>query len=204
MERGRAAPALDGFPLLPSGRRAGDEGASASSETADALTPDPSPEREKAQRALLTRDARAGDRPSGVGCLQVRGRRWASAGEATEQTPNSDTPYSALGMDLRAEPRVLTVPCRSFWARRPRPRRASRLLFKTNGMENLARSNRKRLHDSPSSPPCQCPAPPDGPSPALAVRCRSDLIDAGRRTLTALKSSESGCREGGSHTPGWA
>ena len=38
------------------------------------------------QRALLTRDARAGDRPSGVGCLQVRGRRRASAGEATEKT----------------------------------------------------------------------------------------------------------------------
>src|SRR6266478_3282687 len=26
------------------------------------------------------------------------------------QTPNSDTPYSALGADLRAEPLVLTVP----------------------------------------------------------------------------------------------
>ena len=26
------------------------------------------------------------------------------------QTPNSDTPYSMLGMDLRAEPMVLTVP----------------------------------------------------------------------------------------------
>ena len=26
------------------------------------------------------------------------------------QTPNSDTPYSFLGMDLRAEPLVLTVP----------------------------------------------------------------------------------------------
>ena len=26
------------------------------------------------------------------------------------QTPNSDTPYSMLGMDLRAEPLVLTVP----------------------------------------------------------------------------------------------
>ncbi|MGH6752138.1 MAG: DUF1254 domain-containing protein, partial [Bradyrhizobium sp.] len=26
------------------------------------------------------------------------------------QTPNSDTPYSWLGMDLRAEPLVLTVP----------------------------------------------------------------------------------------------
>ena len=26
------------------------------------------------------------------------------------QTPNSDTPYSALGMDLRAEPLVLTIP----------------------------------------------------------------------------------------------
>jgi hypothetical protein len=26
------------------------------------------------------------------------------------QTPNSDTPYSFLGMDLRAEPIVLTVP----------------------------------------------------------------------------------------------
>ena len=26
------------------------------------------------------------------------------------QTPNSDTPYSMIGMDLRAEPMVLTVP----------------------------------------------------------------------------------------------
>lgn len=26
------------------------------------------------------------------------------------QTPNSDTPYSMMGMDLRAEPLVLTVP----------------------------------------------------------------------------------------------
>jgi len=26
------------------------------------------------------------------------------------QTPNSDTPYSMVGMDLRAEPIVLTVP----------------------------------------------------------------------------------------------
>jgi hypothetical protein len=26
------------------------------------------------------------------------------------QTPNSDTPYSMIGMDLRAEPVVLTVP----------------------------------------------------------------------------------------------
>ena len=26
------------------------------------------------------------------------------------QTPNSDTPYSMLGMDLRTEPLVLTVP----------------------------------------------------------------------------------------------
>src|SRR4051794_11647032 len=26
------------------------------------------------------------------------------------QTPNSDTPYSMIGMDLRAEPLVLTVP----------------------------------------------------------------------------------------------
>ncbi len=30
--------------------------------------------------------------------------------DKTIQTPNSDTPYSALGMDLRAEPIVLTVP----------------------------------------------------------------------------------------------
>ena len=44
-------PALEGFPLLPSGRRAGDEGASASSETAEALTPDPSPERERGTTA---------------------------------------------------------------------------------------------------------------------------------------------------------
>jgi len=44
------AQALEDWPrsaLLPSGRRAGDEGASASDETADALTPDPSPERER-------------------------------------------------------------------------------------------------------------------------------------------------------------
>ena len=26
------------------------------------------------------------------------------------QTPNSDTPYSTIGLDLRAEPMVLTVP----------------------------------------------------------------------------------------------
>ena len=30
--------------------------------------------------------------------------------DKTVQTPNSDTPYSMLGMDLRAEPLVLTVP----------------------------------------------------------------------------------------------
>ena len=30
--------------------------------------------------------------------------------DKTVQTPNSDTPYSMLGMDLRAESRVLTVP----------------------------------------------------------------------------------------------
>lgn len=30
--------------------------------------------------------------------------------DTTVQTPNSDTPYSMLGMDLRAEPLVLTVP----------------------------------------------------------------------------------------------
>jgi hypothetical protein len=30
--------------------------------------------------------------------------------DKTIQTPNSDTPYSALGADLRSEPLVLTVP----------------------------------------------------------------------------------------------
>ena len=30
--------------------------------------------------------------------------------DTTVQTPNSDTPYSTLGADLRAEPLVLTVP----------------------------------------------------------------------------------------------
>src|SRR5687767_5837786 len=30
--------------------------------------------------------------------------------DKTIQTPNSDTPYSILGLDLRAEPMVLTVP----------------------------------------------------------------------------------------------
>ena len=45
------APALKGFPLLPSGRRGGDKGAPASGETADALTPDPSPERERGDAA---------------------------------------------------------------------------------------------------------------------------------------------------------
>src|SRR5947199_9875066 len=30
--------------------------------------------------------------------------------ETALQTPNSDTPYSFIGMDLRAEPMVLTVP----------------------------------------------------------------------------------------------
>lgn len=33
-----------------------------------------------------------------------------TADDTTVQTPNSDTPYSALGADLRAEPLVLTVP----------------------------------------------------------------------------------------------
>lgn len=33
-----------------------------------------------------------------------------TADDTTIQTPNSDTPYSALGADLRAEPLVLTVP----------------------------------------------------------------------------------------------
>ncbi len=45
------APALDGFPLLPSGRRAGDEGPSAPGDGAEALTPDPSPERERGDAA---------------------------------------------------------------------------------------------------------------------------------------------------------
>ncbi len=48
------APALEGFPafsLLPTGRRAGDEGPSSSDEAANALTPDPSPEREKGDSA---------------------------------------------------------------------------------------------------------------------------------------------------------
>ncbi|MGB6713367.1 MAG: DUF1254 domain-containing protein [Candidatus Cybelea sp.] len=30
--------------------------------------------------------------------------------DTTVQTPNSDTPYSFLGLDLRAEPMVLTMP----------------------------------------------------------------------------------------------
>src|ERR1017187_10219232 len=30
--------------------------------------------------------------------------------DKTVQTPNSDTPYSMIGMDLRAEPLVITVP----------------------------------------------------------------------------------------------
>jgi hypothetical protein len=33
-----------------------------------------------------------------------------TAADKTVQTPNSDTPYSMIGMDLRAEPMVLTVP----------------------------------------------------------------------------------------------
>ena len=44
------APALEGFPaisLLPSGRRAGDEGPPGPSDGAKTLTPDPSPERER-------------------------------------------------------------------------------------------------------------------------------------------------------------
>ena len=44
------APALEGFParsLLPSGRRAGDEGPPGPGDGAEALTPDPSPERER-------------------------------------------------------------------------------------------------------------------------------------------------------------
>ena len=48
------APALEGFParsLLPSGRRAEDEGPPAPSHGAEALTPDPSPERERGDAA---------------------------------------------------------------------------------------------------------------------------------------------------------
>ncbi len=45
------APALEGFPLLPSGRRAGDEGPSGPGDGAAALTPDPSPERERGDAA---------------------------------------------------------------------------------------------------------------------------------------------------------
>ncbi len=48
------APALEGFParsLLPSGRRAGDEGYRPADEAAVALTPDPSPERERGTAA---------------------------------------------------------------------------------------------------------------------------------------------------------
>jgi len=37
-------------------------------------------------KLLVGKPTHAGDRPNGVGCLQVRGRRWASAGEATEKT----------------------------------------------------------------------------------------------------------------------
>ena len=45
------APALEGFSLLPSGRRAGDEGPPGPSDDAEALTPDPSPERERGDAA---------------------------------------------------------------------------------------------------------------------------------------------------------
>ena len=49
------APALEGFPahsLLPSGRRAGDEGLAGQDEGSVALTPDPSPARERGSAAL--------------------------------------------------------------------------------------------------------------------------------------------------------
>ena len=36
--------------------------------------------------------------------------RVCTPGDRTVQTPNSDTPYSHLGADLRAEPLVLTMP----------------------------------------------------------------------------------------------
>ncbi len=36
--------------------------------------------------------------------------RVSTAADTTAQTPNADTPYSWMGLDLRAEPIVLTMP----------------------------------------------------------------------------------------------
>jgi hypothetical protein len=50
------------------------------------------------QRALLTCQAHAGDRPNGVGCLQVLGRRWASGGAKGHVVKKGDEVYLPLFM----------------------------------------------------------------------------------------------------------